>query len=277
MTQIVATFYKFVRLWELTEMQQQLHSFCQEQGVRGTILLASEGINGTIAGVRDNIDAVLAQLRSQPGLGDLEAKESAASTPPFHRLKVRIKREIVSLGLPEANPNQQVGTYVKPQDWNALIADPTVTVVDTRNAYEVAIGTFQNAQNPQTRSFRQFPDYVRTQLNPAQHPKVALFCTGGIRCEKATALMLSRGFREVYHLQGGILRYLTEIPAQESLWQGECFVFDDRVALKQGLEPGTHEMCRACGRPVSLADRASPSYQEGIRCPYCDRAAEEEE
>jgi len=271
MTQIVSTFYKFVPLSNLTHTQKLLLSFCQEREIKGTILLASEGINGTIAGLRDNIDTVLALLRAQPGLEDLEAKESPANTPPFRRLKVRIVKEIITLGWPEANPNQQVGTYVSPRDWNDLIAAPDVTVVDTRNAYEVAIGSFQNAQNPETLSFRQFPDYIRTHLDPTQHKKVALFCTGGIRCEKATALMLSWGFQEVYHLQGGILKYLEEVPEQKSLWRGECFVFDDRVALKQGLEPGTYDMCRACGHPISPTDKASLAYQEGVSCPYCDQ------
>lgn len=269
MTQVVVTFYKFVRLPDFAEKQDPLLSYCKAQGIRGTILLATEGINGTIAGSRQAIDSVLSFLRSDPRLVDLEHKESYANSPPFDRMKVRLKKEIVTLGLPEIDPNDQVGTYVSPKDWNALISDPEVLVIDTRNDYEVAIGTFREAQNPKTDSFRQFPDYVRNHLNPSQHKKVALFCTGGIRCEKASSFMMAQGFQEVYHLKGGILKYLEEVPAQESLWQGECFVFDQRVALREGLAAGTHEMCRSCGHPIAELDKTSPYYQEGISCPYC--------
>jgi len=207
---------------------------------------------------------------------DLEHKESVADAQPFDRMKVRLKSEIVTIGVPEADPNAQVGTYVDPKDWNAVLADPNVTVIDTRNDYEISIGSFQGAENPQTRSFRQFPEYVRTHLNPAQHKKVALFCTGGIRCEKASAFMLAQGFEEVYHLKGGILKYLEEIPPDESLWEGECFVFDQRVAVQHGLEAGTYDLCRACGHPLSAADKASLHYEDGISCPYCiDRLTEE--
>ncbi|HEY9907348.1 MAG TPA: rhodanese-related sulfurtransferase, partial [Thermosynechococcaceae cyanobacterium] len=218
-----------------------------------------EGINGTIAGLPTAINAVLAELRSDPRLANLEHKESPAETMPFDRLKVKLKREIVTIGLPEVNPAQQVGTYIAPQDWNALISDPEVAVIDTRNELEVRIGSFSGAQNPQTRSFREFPDYVRTHLDPAQHRKVALFCTGGIRCEKATSFLLAEGFEEVYHLKGGILKYLEEVPAEESLWQGECFVFDQRVALGHGLESGTYEMCPHCGTPIAPAEKSQHS------------------
>jgi UPF0176 protein len=269
MVLVVATFYKFVRLPDFTEKRLSLLSYCQAQGIRGTILLAAEGINGTIAGSRQAIDAVLLWLASDPRLADLEFKESLADKMPFDRLKVRLKQEIVTLGHPEADPIQQVGTYVEPKDWNALISDPEVTVIDTRNTYEVEIGTFKGAQNPATASFREFPAYVQTHLDPQIHRKVAMFCTGGIRCEKASAFLLSQGFPEVYHLKGGILKYLEEVPAEDSLWQGECFVFDQRVAVQQGLELGTHELCRSCGYPLSEADKASPHYQEGICCPYC--------
>jgi UPF0176 protein len=196
---------------------------------------------------------VLSFLRSDPRLADLEHKESFAAVQPFDRIKVRLKAEIVTIGVPEADPNAQVGTYIDPHDWNAVISDPDVTVIDTRNEYEVSIGSFQGADNPHTRSFRQFPDYVRTHLDPAKQKKVALFCTGGIRCEKASAFMLAQGFETVYHLKGGILKYLEEVPTDESLWQGECFVFDQRVAVQHGLEAGTHEMCRSCGHPISEA------------------------
>ncbi|WP_414541296.1 rhodanese-related sulfurtransferase [Nostoc sp. CCY0012] len=274
--QVVATLYKFVRLPDFAEKQDSLLSFCQAQAVKGTILLAAEGINGTIAGSRQAIDSVLAFLRSDPQLADLEHKESYTERQPFERMKVRLKQEIVTMGLPEVDPNHHVGTYVSPQEWNDLIADPDVIVIDTRNDYEVNIGTFQKAQNPQTKSFREFPEYVSHNLDPNQHKKVALFCTGGIRCEKATSFMLSQGFAEVYHLKGGILKYLEEIPAEQSLWQGECFVFDERITVGHGLEKGSHELCFCCGHPISDADKASPKYEEGISCAYCFDSLTEE-
>ena len=276
MTQIVATFYKFVKLPDFTQKQQPILSLCQAQAVKGTILLAAEGINGTIAASRESIDAVLSFLRSDSRLADLEHKESYTDSPPFERMKVRLKQEIVTIGLPQVDPNEQVGTYVSPKDWNALICDPEVTVIDTRNDYEVSIGSFKGAQNPQTESFRQFPDYIRQNLDPAKHKKVAMFCTGGIRCEKASAFMLSEGFQEVYHLKGGILKYLEEVPEQESLWQGECFVFDERVAVAQGLALGSHEMCLSCGHPISDEDKTSSKYEEGISCPHCFEQLTEE-
>lgn len=269
MTQVVATFYKFVKLPDFAEKREPLLSYCNAQGIKGTILLAAEGINGTIAGSRQAIESVLSFLRSDPRLVDLEHKESCADSGPFERMKVRLKQEIVTLGLPEIDPSEQVGSYVSPEEWNQLICDPEVTVIDTRNDYEVTIGTFSRAQNPKTDSFRQFPDYIRNHLDPSQHKKVALFCTGGIRCEKATSYMLAQGFQEVYHLKGGILKYLEEVPAQESLWQGECFVFDQRVAVREGLARGNHEMCLSCGHPIAQDDKISPHYQEGISCPYC--------
>ncbi|MFH7028809.1 MAG: rhodanese-related sulfurtransferase [Heteroscytonema crispum UTEX LB 1556] len=276
MSQVVAALYKFVRLPDFAEMQEPLLSYCQAQGVKGTILLAQEGINGTIAGSRHGIDSVLSFLRCDRRLSDLEYKESYADSPPFERMKVRLKREIVTLGLPDVDPNEQVGTYVNPKEWNNLIADPEVTVIDTRNDYEVNIGTFKKAQNPQTESFREFPEYVQNHLDPQQHKKVALFCTGGIRCEKATSFLLSQGFQQVYHLKGGILKYLEEVPAEESLWEGECFVFDSRVAVRHGLEPGTYDLCLNCGHPISEEDKASPQYESGISCPRCfDNLTEE--
>lgn len=269
MTQVVATFYKFIKLPDFAEKRDSLLACCQAQEIKGTILLAAEGINGTIAGSRQAIDAVLSVLRSDPRLADLEHKESHADSPPFDRIKVRLKKEIVTIGLPEIDPSDRVGTYVSPKEWNALISDPEVTLIDTRNDYEVGIGTFKGAQNPKTASFRQFPDYVLNHLDPNQHKKVALFCTGGIRCEKASSFMKAQGFQEVYHLKGGILKYLEEVPEDESLWQGECFVFDQRIAVTHGLALGTHEMCRNCGHPISESDKTSPDYQEGISCPYC--------
>ncbi|MBD2539985.1 rhodanese-related sulfurtransferase [Coleofasciculus sp. FACHB-SPT36] len=276
MTQVVVAFYKFVKLPDFADKQDPLLSHCKRQGIRGTILLAAEGINGTIAGSREAIDSVLSFLRSDPRLVDLEHKESYADSPPFDRMKVRLKKEIVTLGLPEIDPSDRVGTYVSPQEWNELISDPEVTIIDTRNDYEVSIGTFKRAQNPKTASFRQFPTYVRNNLDPSKHKKVALFCTGGIRCEKATSFMMAQGFQEVYHLKGGILKYLEEVSPEDSLWQGECFVFDQRVAVREGLEIGTHEMCPRCGHPISEADQTSPDYQQGICCPYCcDRFTQE--
>lgn len=267
---IIAAFYKFVKLPDFAQKRSPLLSYCKAQGVKGTILLAQEGINGTIAATsRDSIDSVLSFLRSDPRLSYLEYKESYADYPPFERMKVRLKQEIITIGLPGVDPSERVGTYVRPKDWNALICDPEVTVIDTRNDYEVSIGTFKGAQNPETCSFSQFPDYIHQHLDPSKHKKVALFCTGGIRCEKASSFMLAQGFQEVYHLKGGILKYLEEVQAQESLWQGECFVFDERVAVLHGLARGTHEFCRSCGHPISDEDKASVNYEEGISCPYC--------
>jgi UPF0176 protein len=269
MTIVVAALYKFVKLQDFAEKQHPLLSLCQAHNVKGTILLAPEGINGTIAGSRQAIDCVLWFLRSDSRLADLEHKESYTNNPPFDRMKVRLKKEIVSMGLPGVDPNEQVGTYVNPKDWNTLISDPQVTVIDTRNDYEVSIGTFKGAQNPQTESFGEFPEYVRNHLDPKKHKKVALFCTGGIRCEKASSFMLSQGFEEVYHLKGGILKYLEEVPKSESFWDGECFVFDQRIAVRHGLEPGSYDMCPSCGHPISEADKLSSKYQEGVSCPSC--------
>lgn len=272
MPQVVAAFYKFVRLSNWVEIRNPLLSCCLTQGVKGTILLAEEGINGTIAGTRLAVDQVLAFLSADPRLADLEIKESHTESLPFDRIKVKLKKEIVTLGMPEIDPSQQVGAYVSPSEWNALISDPAVTVIDVRKPFEVGIGTFDRAVDPQMQSFRQFPDYVRSQLNPMQHKKIAMFCTGGIRCEKASAFMLSEGFEEVYHLQGGILNYLEKVPDDQSLWQGECFVFDQRVAVAQGVTDGSFETRRNCGHPISEADRTA---QSEVLCPYCsDRAVD---
>ncbi|MBW4593879.1 MAG: rhodanese-related sulfurtransferase [Brasilonema angustatum HA4187-MV1] len=269
MTIVVAALYKFVKLQDFAQKQYPLLSLCQAHNVKGTILLAPEGINATVAGSRQAIDCLLSFLRSDSRLADLEHKESYADDPPFDRMKVRLKKEIVTIGLPGVDPNQQVGTYVNPKDWNTLISDPQVTVIDTRNDYEVSIGTFKKAQNPQTESFAEFPEYVHNHLDPNKHKKVALFCTGGIRCEKASSFMLSQGFQEVYHLKGGILKYLEEVPESESFWDGECFVFDQRIAVRHGLEPGSYDMCPSCGHPISEADKSSSKYQEGVSCPSC--------
>jgi UPF0176 protein len=269
MTQIIATFYKFVRLDNYHDRRQPLLSFCQQHHLKGTILLAAEGINATISGTRSSIDAVLAYLKADNCFADLEHKESIAQKSPFDRLKVRLKQEIVTFGIPTIDPAKTVGTYVKPQDWNELIANPDVLTIDTRNRYEVEIGTFKGSIDPHTDSFTQFPEYVTNNLDPAQHKQIALFCTGGIRCEKATSYLLNQGFERVYHLQGGILKYLEQVPANDSQWEGECFVFDDRVAITHGLELGTHQLCWGCGNPISQTDLTNPLYEPGICCPRC--------
>jgi UPF0176 protein len=269
MTYTVVTFYKFVSLNDLETRRKSLLKYCQYRQIKGTILLATEGINGTIAGNETTIDEVMTYLQSDRDFADLEFKQSTAQSMPFAKLKVKIKSEIVTLGRSEVNPNRKVGTYVSPQQWNQIISDPEVTVIDTRNDYEVKIGSFQGAIDPKTQSFREFPQYVAENIDPEQHPKVAMFCTGGIRCEKASSYLLSQGFKEVYHLEGGILKYLEQVPPEESLWQGECFVFDERVAVKTGLASGNYELCYACGHPISETDKVSPQYQPSISCPHC--------
>jgi UPF0176 protein len=266
---VVAAVYKFVKLADSASLREPLLAQCDALGITGTLLLAEEGINGTIAGTRSGIDNILAYLRSDPRLGDLEHKESFAEHPPFYRMKVKLKKEIVTMGVPDIDPTERVGRYVKPEDWNALIRDPDVLLVDTRNDYEVDVGTFKGAVDPRITTFREFPDYVKRNFDPEKQPRVAMFCTGGIRCEKASAYMLQQGFPEVYHLQGGILKYLENVPAGESLWQGECFVFDQRVAVGQGLAPGHYELCYGCSRPITVEEKASPKYQAGVSCPHC--------
>ena len=273
---VIAALYKFVELDDFESLQEPLHSSCVSQNVLGTLLLAKEGINGTIAGSRAGINAVLQYLRSDPRLQDLAHKESETDSLAFYRMKVRLKKEIVTMGIEGINPSNAVGTYVAPSDWNDLISDPEVTLIDTRNDYEAAVGAFRNAINPDTTNFREFPEYVQTQLDPAKHKKVAMYCTGGIRCEKATAYLLSRGFKQVYHLQGGILKYLEEIPQAESLWLGECFVFDNRVTVTHDLEQGGYQQCHGCRRPISEADRQHPEYEEGVSCLCCyDKTTEQ--
>ncbi len=246
----VSTFYKFVRIDDLAELKAQLAGLCCRLGIKGTILVAHEGINATISGSAQGIAEVLGWLRADPRFAGLISKESFTQTQPFKRMKVRLKKEIVTLGAPEADPSKQVGRYVAPDKWNALINEPDVVLLDTRNDYEVEIGTFKNAIDPDIKTFGQFRDYVKTHLDPARHKRVAMFCTGGIRCEKSTAYLLAHGFDEVYHLEGGILKYLETVPKDQSLWQGECFVFDERVALDHGVVVGTHRMCPRCGHPV---------------------------
>jgi UPF0176 protein len=270
---ITSALYKFVGLQHLQQMQQSLRLRCEALGIKGTLLLAPEGINGTVAGRPQAVAELLSTLRQYPGLEDLQDKQAPARAMPFHRLKVRIKREIVTLRVPEVDPTRQAGTYVKPADWNALISEPGVVVVDVRNDYEVALGSFEGALNPHTRSFAELPEWVATQRQPGGvlhgQPKVAMFCTGGIRCEKSTAFMRLQGFEQVYHLEGGILKYLETVPPEASRWQGECFVFDERVSVGYGVLPGAARLCRACRHPITEAECASPHYQEGVSCPHC--------
>lgn len=278
---LVAALYKFVELPDFQEMQQSLFNFCEQQGVKGTLLLAREGINGTIAGREDSIRAVLAHLRNDPRLAGLEHKESWAEQMPFYRLKVKLKREIVTMGVPDMHPPTMAGAYVPPEDWNQLIDDPNVVVVDVRNDYEVSIGSFRGAVNPHTTSFTEFPEWVREQSAEggvlAGGNKVAMFCTGGIRCEKSTAYLRAQGFDEVYHLQGGILKYLETVPAEQSRWDGECFVFDERVSVGHGLAQGHYELCRACRLPLSPEDKKSRFFEPGVSCPHCHDTHTEEQ
>ncbi len=274
---VVAALYRFVPLDDYVQLREPMLDQMIAAEVRGTLLLASEGINGTIAGFRAGIDDVLHYLRSDPRLAELEVKESWCDEMPFKRSRVRLKKEIVTLGVEGIDPLDAVGTYVDPQDWNDLIADPDVTLIDTRNDYEVAIGTFKGAQSPDTHSFREFPKYVEQKLDPGTHKKVAMFCTGGIRCEKSTALLKKQGFTEVYHLRGGILKYLEVVPKEESQWEGECFVFDRRVSVGHGLEVGEHDLCFACGWPITQEDQLHPDFRIGVHCPRCVHEITEEQ
>jgi UPF0176 protein len=245
--------------------------------VKGTLLLAGEGINGTIAGEQQGIDNVLNWLKSDPRLSNLTVKLSFDTENPFYRTKVKLKKEIVTMGVEGIDPNRSVGTYVKPKDWNALISDPDVLLVDTRNDYEISIGTFKNAVDPKTTNFREFPEYVKENLDPAKHKKVAMFCTGGIRCEKSTAYLKEQGFDEVYHLEGGVLKYLEEVPEEETLWEGECFVFDNRVSVNHQLEKGQYDQCHGCRLPITEEDKKSDKYMQGVSCHHChDHLSEEQ-
>lgn len=266
---VIAALYKFTGLSDFQALREPLLDECQRLQLKGTLLLAHEGINGTVAGRRDAIDSLLAWLRKIPALADIEHKESFDDDQPFYRMKVKLKKEIVTMGVEDIDPNETVGTYVEARDWNALIQSPDVLLVDTRNNYEVEIGTFQGAVNPATTTFRELPAFVAKHLDPARHKRVAMFCTGGIRCEKSTAYLKKQGFDEVYHLKGGILKYLEEVPQEQSLWQGECFVFDNRVAVNHRLEKGSYDQCHGCRYPITEADRQSDRYMEGIACPRC--------
>jgi UPF0176 protein len=273
---IVAALYRFAPLSNLQQLKQTLQSLCQDAGLLGTLLLADEGINGTVAGSRSGIDTLLDHLREVPGLSAIECKESEAGEQPFHRMKVRLKKEIVTMGVPGIDPNDVVGQYVPATEWTALIADPDVTVVDTRNRYEVHLGTFSGAIDPEIDSFREFPDWVDRNLDASRQKKVAMFCTGGIRCEKATAYLLKQGFEQVFHLQGGILKYLEDVPREKSAWEGECFVFDNRVTVDHDLTPGNHEICFNCRMPIAAGEKELPEYQEHVSCVHCHDRVDEE-
>ena len=273
---VVCALYKFVTLENFQDLRQPLHDVMEENHVRGTLLLAREGINGTVAGSREAIDTLLAWLRSDPRLAEIDYKESFTDQPPFNRAKVKLKKEIVTMGVEGIDPTRVVGTYVDPKDWNQLIDDPEVLLVDTRNDYEYQVGSFKNAINPNTVSFREFPEFVKTHLAGEKHKKIAMFCTGGIRCEKSTAYLKEQGFSEVYHLKGGILKYLEAVPPQQTRWEGECFVFDERVTVNLQLEKGKYDQCNACRMPITEEDKASAHYQQGVSCPHCfDKVAPE--
>ena len=265
----VAAFYQFVAFPDFEEWQSPLREFCAANEIHGTILLAPEGLNATIAGSESNLKAVLDFLGEDERFRELEIKWSRTECAPFARLKIRLKEEIVRMGVPAVDPTKLVGTYVAPKDWNALIEDPDVIVVDTRNDYEVAIGSFRGARNPGLASFREFPKWLESELIARDHPKVAMFCTGGIRCEKSTAFLKQAGVEDVFHLKGGILKYLESVPEKDSLWEGECYVFDERVSVKHGLEQGSYELCWACGDPINAADMESARYRFGVSCPRC--------
>ena len=268
---LVAALYKFVEIDDLLSLQSDLHEICEKNNIMGTILIANEGINGTISGKTNEINQTISLLKSDKRFTNIEIKYSSTDKQPFHRMKVRLKKEIVTIGLPKINPNKKVGTYVKPDDWNDLISDPNVVVIDTRNKYETKIGSFQNALDPETSSFREFPDWVKKFKSSKENAnkKIAMFCTGGIRCEKASSLMKEEGFEDVYHLQGGILKYLETIDKENSLWNGECFVFDQRVCLTDELKVGSYKMCFACRMPITEEEMQNEKYIEGISCIYC--------
>ena len=265
---LIAALYRFVQLDNFESLRQPLLQLMLDNQVRGTLLLAAEGINGTVAGSEQGVENLLEYLRQDPRLRDFDCKISFDEEMPFYRSRVKLKREIVTMGVDGISP-ANAGTYVSPTEWNQLISDPEITLIDTRNDYESAIGSFENAIFPNTKSFRDFPDYVENNLDPKKHRKVAMFCTGGIRCEKSTAYLREQGFDEVYHLQGGILNYLAQVPEADSMWRGECFVFDNRVSVNHALEKGSYDQCHACRLPITEADKTSDKYQAGVSCPAC--------
>lgn len=277
----VAALYKFVLLPDFKELREPILKLCRNQNIYGTLILAEEGINGTVAGSPHAIGALISYLKTANSLkgrlSDLDVKYSWADEQPFNRLRVRLKEEIVTLRAPEASPTKQVGTYVQPEDWNEVISDPDTIIIDTRNDYEVAIGTFKGAIDPKTETFTDFKTYTVENLDPEKHKKVAMFCTGGIRCEKASSYLLAHGFNQVFHLKGGILKYLEEVPEEESMWEGDCFVFDERVGVGHGLKQSDHVLCRSCRRPLSTEDRKRPEFKEGVECHYCKDERTDEE
>ncbi|MBL54474.1 MAG: rhodanese-related sulfurtransferase [Aestuariibacter sp.] len=266
---VVCALYKFVALEDYKAIRQPLLEAMESNGIKGTLLLASEGINGTVSGTQEGIDALLAWLNSDDRFNPISFKLSYHDNQPFYRTKVKLKKEIVTMGVEGIDPRKTVGTYVKPKDWNALISDPDVLLIDTRNDYEIEIGTFEHAVNPNTKTFREFPEYVKNNLDPKKNKKVAMFCTGGIRCEKSTAYLKEQGFEEVYHLEGGILQYLEDVPKEDTLWKGDCFVFDNRVAVNHDLEKSEYDQCYACRLPITDEDKASDKYEQGVSCPQC--------
>lgn len=274
---IVCAMYKFVKLEDYQAMRAPLLEAMEKNAIKGTLLLAQEGINGTVSGSREGIDNLLKYLNADPRINPISYKESLHEEQPFYRTKVKLKKEIVTMGVEGIDPLKSVGTYVKPKDWNALISDPEVLLIDTRNDYEIEIGTFENAVNPNTETFRQFPEYVAKNLDPKKHKKVAMFCTGGIRCEKSTAFMKEQGFEEVYHLEGGILQYLEDVPESETMWKGDCFVFDNRVAVNHKLEKSKYDQCYACRLPITEEDKQSEKYEAGVSCPKCFGTHSEEQ
>jgi UPF0176 protein len=273
----VAALYRFCRIEAPEALRKPLAAFCCGRGIKGTLLLAREGINGTVAGSPGAIDELIAHLEAMPDMAGLEVKFGEASSMPFYRMKVRLKNEIVTMGVRDIDPLSGAGAYVEPDAWNTLIADPGTVVIDTRNDYEVALGAFRNAVDPGTTTFREFPNWVANNRQALEGRKIAMYCTGGIRCEKATAYVRSLGLAEVYHLKGGILKYLETVPAKQSLWQGECFVFDERVSVTHGLAEGEAVLCRACRRPLTADDRRSLHYREGISCAYCHDARSDDD
>lgn len=272
----IAALYHFTRFPDPAALRDPLLDVARRQGVKGTLLLANEGINGTIAGTRNGIDAVLSHIRGLPGCADFVWKESTAKDEPFNRMKVRLKREIVTMGQPDVDPTASVGNYVDPEEWNELIQSPDVAVIDTRNDYEVAIGTFEGAIDPKTKSFGEFPAWWEENKDRFHNKRIAMFCTGGIRCEKSTNYLLGQGVQDVYHLKGGILKYLEEVPEEQSTWDGDCFVFDGRVSVGHGLKEGPHELCFACRQPILPADKTRPEFELGVSCHQCiDQTTEE--
>lgn len=265
----ILALYQFAELTGFADLQEPLRNLCDAEKLQGTLLLAAEGINGTVAGSRQGLEALLTYLQDNVGLNQINAKWSTASTMPFLRMKVRLKNEIVTMGVPGTDPRALNGRRVRGQQWNALLDDPEVLVIDTRNDYEIDVGTFPGAISPRTEHFREFPQFVEEHLDPQKHRKVAMFCTGGIRCEKATHHLLKSGFNEVYHLDGGILQYFEDMPAQDNRWQGECFVFDGRVSVDKELRPGSYTQCHACRHPLSPAEREDRRFEAGVSCPHC--------